>query len=208
MNDVDNPLEPFKRATTAAIRAIAENDELDVNFGPGAPTAQGDRIRLPLPSQGASATEIDAVRGIGDEYALRYRHHNAQLHARFSPQGGPAQEMFEWIESARIASLGAQRMEGVAGNLDAHLEAQCRQAAFDAVTAEADAPLSVAVGLIVRQQLTGRELPPSAENVVQYWREHVLESAGEHIEALRAHVGAPPSHVVVRTIPTSFWSRS
>ena len=39
MIDVDNPLEPFKRATTAAIRAIAENDELDVNFGPGAPTA-------------------------------------------------------------------------------------------------------------------------------------------------------------------------
>ena len=57
------------------------------------------------------------------------------------------------------------------------------------MTAEADAPLSVAVGLIVRQQLTGRELPPSAENVVQYWREHVLESAGEHIEALRDHVG-------------------
>ncbi|HCY05662.1 MAG TPA: cobaltochelatase subunit CobT [Gammaproteobacteria bacterium] len=189
MNDVDNPLEPFKRATTAAIRAIAENDELDVNFGPGAPAAQGDRVRLPLPSQGASAAEIDAVRGIGDEYALRYRHHNAQLHARFSPQGGPAQEMFEWIESARIASLGAQRMAGVAGNLDAHLEVQCQQAAFDTVTVEADAPLSVAVGLIVRQQLTGRELPPSAENVVQYWREHVLESAGEHIDALRAHIG-------------------
>ena len=189
MNDVDNPLEPFKRATTAAIRAIAENDELDVNFGPGAPAAQGDRVRLPLPPQGASAAEIDAVRGIGDEYALRYRHHNAQLHARFSPQGGPAQEMFEWIESARIASLGAQRMAGVAGNLDAHLEVQCQQAAFDTVTVEADAPLSVAVGLIVRQQLTGRELPPSAENVVQYWREHVLESAGEHIDALRAHIG-------------------
>ena len=90
---------------------------------------------LPLPAQGASAAEINALRGIGDEYALRYRHHNAQLHSRFSPQGGPAQEMFEWIEAARIASLGAQRMEGVAGNLDAHLEAQCQQAAFDAVTA-------------------------------------------------------------------------
>ena len=189
MNEVDNPLEPFKRATPAAIRAIAENDELDINFGPGAPAVQGQRLRLPLPAHGASAAEINALRGIGDEYALRYRHHNAQLHSRFSPQGGPAQEMFEWIEAARIASLGAQRMEGVAGNLDAHLEAQCQQAAFDAVTAEADAPLSVAVGLIVRQQLTGRELPPSAENVVQYWREHVLESAGEHIEALREHVG-------------------
>ena len=115
MNDVDNPLEPFKRATTAAIRAIAENDELDVNFGPGAPTAQGDRIRLPLPSQGASAAEIDAVRGIEDEYALRYRHHNAQLHARFSPQGGPAQRCSNglnplvshpWAPSVWRGSLG------------------------------------------------------------------------------------------------------
>ena len=76
MNEVDNPLEPFKRATTAAIRAIAENDELDINFGPGAPAVQGQRLRLPLPAQGASAAEINALRGIGDEYALRYRHHN------------------------------------------------------------------------------------------------------------------------------------
>ena len=95
--------------------------------------------------------------------------------------------MFEWIESL-VSHPGRPAYGGGRWELDARIEAQCRQAAFDAVTAEADAPLSVAVGLIVRQQLTGRELPPSAENVVQYWREHVLESA-EHIEALRAHVG-------------------
>ena len=34
--------------------------------------------------------------------------------------------MFEWIESARIASIGAMRMKGVAQNLDAHLEVQCK----------------------------------------------------------------------------------
>ena len=42
--------------------------------------------------------------------------------------------------------------------------------------------------LLVRQQLAGRELPPSAEHVVRYWREHVMENAGEHVEALRDHV--------------------
>ena len=36
MNDAENPLEPFKRATTATIRAIAEDEELDIHFGPGA----------------------------------------------------------------------------------------------------------------------------------------------------------------------------
>ena len=43
-------------------------------------------------------------------------------------------------------------------NLDAHLEAQCQQAAFDSLTEQTEAPLSVAVGLIVRQRLTGRSL--------------------------------------------------
>jgi len=45
------------------------------------------------------------------------------------------------------------------------------------------------VGLIVRQRLTGRSLPDSAENLVRFWRDHVLEHAGEHIDALRDHVG-------------------
>jgi cobaltochelatase CobT len=188
MSDAENPLDPFKRATTATIRAIAGDDELDVTFGAGPPVVRGGTLRLPLPSVGADQSEIDAVRGVGDEFALRFKHHNPRLHSLYSPDGGPAQEMFEWIESARIASLGAMRMKGVAQNLDAHLEVQCKQAAFDTITAESDAPLSVAVGLLVRQQLTGRELPPSAEHVVQYWREHVMENAGEHIEALRDHV--------------------
>ena len=102
MNDAENPLEPFKRATTATIRAIAEDEELDIHFGPGAPSAQGSRLRLPTPSLGASSEEIDAVRGIGDEYALRYKYHDASLHSRFCPSSGAAQEMFEWIELSLI----------------------------------------------------------------------------------------------------------
>ena len=188
-SDGDNPLEPFKRAMTATMRALAQDDELEVSFGPGAPTARGNRMRVPLPNVGASSQEVDAVRGIGDQFALRMRHHDAGLHARFTPNGGPAQEMFEWIEDARIASIGSLRMEGVAQNLDARLETQCQQAAFDSITAETEAPLSVAVGLLVRQELTGRELPPSAENVARFWRDHVESHAGEQIRSLRGRIG-------------------
>ncbi len=188
MSEAESPLEPFKRAMTATMRALAEDEELDVSFGPGAPSARGNRMRVPLPSVGSTEQEVNAVRGIGDQFALRLRHHDASLHARYTPQGGPAQEMFEWIEDARIASIGSMRMEGVAQNLDARLETQCQQAAFDTITAETEAPLSVAVGLLVRQELTGRELPPSAENVVRFWREHVEAHAGEHIRALKNKV--------------------
>ena len=185
MSDAESPLEPFKRATTATMRALAEDDELEVSFGPGTASARGNRMRVPLPNVGASEAEINAVRGMGDQMALRQRHHDGGLHARFMPQGGPAQEMFEWIEDARIAAIGSARMEGVARNLEAQLESQCKQAAFDTITTETEAPLSVAVGLLVRESLTGRELPPSAENVVRFWRDHIQAHAGEHIEALK-----------------------
>ncbi len=188
MSDAENPLEPFKRAMTATMRALAEDDELEVSFGPGAPSARGNRMRVPLPSVGCSDNEVNSVRGVGDQFALKMRHHDPALHARYTPAGGPAQEMFDWIEEARIASIGSLRMEGVAQNLDARLEVQCQQAAFDTITAETEAPLSVAVGLLVRQELTGRELPPSAENVVRFWRDHIESHAGEHIRGLKDHI--------------------
>ena len=184
MADPSEALETYKRATAATLRAIAENDELDVTFGKGAAGLRGQNIHVPLPNVGCNAEELNALRGVGDEFALKMRYHDDGVHARNAPRAGPAQEMFEWVEDARVASIGSLRMEGVARNLEAALEAVCKQAAFDTVTAETEAPLSVAVGLIVRQRLTGRPLPPSAENVVRFWRDFVEERAGKHIESL------------------------
>ena len=77
MSEVENPLEPFKRAMTATMRAIAEDDELEVTFGPGAPTARGSRMRVPLPIVGCSEQEVNSIRGVGDQFALKMRHHDA-----------------------------------------------------------------------------------------------------------------------------------
>lgn len=185
MSEADHPLELYKRATTATIRALAENDELEVTFGQGPPSLRGNRLRVPAPSLGASDEELNAARGAGDEFALKLRYHDASCHARNAPkEGGPALEMFQWLEDARVSSIGALRMAGVASNLDANLERQCKQAAFDTITNRTDAPLSIAVGLMAREVLTGRALPPSAENVAQHWREFVEDQAGEQLREL------------------------
>ena len=184
MTDHDDALEIYKRATTATLRAIAESDELEVTFGKGVAGLRGSSIHVPLPRLGCDETELNALRGVGDEFALKLRYHDDAVHSRLCPRPGPAQEMFTWVEDARVASIGAMRMEGVARNLEAALEAVCKQAAFDTVTAETEAPLSVAVGLIVRERLTGRALPPAAENVVRFWRDYVDERAGDHIQSL------------------------
>ena len=185
MTDHSEALEIYKRATTATLRAIAENDDLEVTFGKGAAGLRGNNIHMPLPQIGCAESELNAVRGVGDELALKLRYHDDAVHARLRPRPGLADEMFTWVEDARVASIGAMRMEGVARNLEAALEAVCEQAAFDTVTAKTEAPLSVAVGLIVRERLTGRALPRAAENVVRFWRDHVEERVGAHIQSLR-----------------------
>ena len=185
----DSPIEAFKRAMTATIRALAENDNLEVAFCKENPELQGDTVRVVSPELGCSAEELNTIRGIGDELALRVRFHDVQVHTQHCPTAGPARELFQWVEDARVTSLGALRMEGVARNLDASLDQICRQANFDRITAATDAPLGVAVGLIVREQLTGRELPPAAENVARFWREYVHQQAGDAIEALSLCIG-------------------
>lgn len=166
------------------MRAIAENEELEVAFTQGNVTVQSSNVNVPLPQIGCTEHELNALRGVGDEIALKIRYHDETVHRRHTPVAGPAQELFDWVEDARVASIGTLKMEGVAQNLDANLDKLCKQAAFDRITAQTDAPLGVAVGLIVREHLTGRELPASAENVAQFWREYVEEHAGEDIHSL------------------------
>ena len=188
MQDDIDPLDTFKRAMTATMRALSDNDEMEVSFGKGSASVQGNAVRVPQPNVGCNESELNAVRGVGDEIALKMRYHDAGVHRSFTPVAGPAQELFEWVEDARVVSIGALRMEGVAQNLDANLEAICKQAEFDQITAETEAPLGVAVGLIVRQRLTGRSLPPAAEHVAQFWRDYVEKNAGTHIDALKGAI--------------------
>ena len=106
MIDDDTPLEPFKRAMTATMRALAEDEELDVTFGAGAPAARGNRLRVPLPVLGSSAAEINTLRGVGDQMALNLRHHDQSTHARYAPPGVLRRrcfnglKMLEWRPSA------------------------------------------------------------------------------------------------------------
>ena len=47
----ENPAEPFKRAVGTAVRALAGEPELEVNFSAEPPALKGKKARLPLPSR-------------------------------------------------------------------------------------------------------------------------------------------------------------
>ena len=108
----ENPSEPFKRAVAVAVRSLAGEPELEVNFSAEPPSLKGLKARLPTPTRTLPAHEVAMVRGVGDAYALRKAYHDEKVNARFRPQSADSQAIFEAAEQARVEAIGANAMAG------------------------------------------------------------------------------------------------
>jgi cobaltochelatase CobT len=174
----DTPTDLFKRALAQSTRALAGAEELEVTFGAEGPRLAGDRIVLPHPPRVLSDSEAERLRGQADGLALRLAHHDAKRHAQLRPQGERARALFDAVEEMRVQALGANAMAGVAANLTAALIERCEKRGFARMEDRASAPLADALGLIVRERLTGLPTPEVARGVVESWRKDIEKAHG------------------------------
>ena len=189
MSQPENPVEPFKRAVTATLRAIAENDEIEVSYGSEGAGIHGSRARLPLPSRELPPREVGQIRGMADSLALRVRHHDERLHAARAPKGQDARALFNAVELARIEALGARRMVGVARNLNDALERECEARGFAKVQHREQASLADAVRLMLRERFTGATAPEPGRRIVDLWRDEIESKAGADFRKLAETIG-------------------
>ncbi len=184
MSKSRNPTEPFKSAVTSALRAIAKNREIEVQFGaertdPAAPVA-----RLPLPSREFSAQEAAEIRGAADAFALRRRYHSDQVHADYRPINELAAAVYDAMEQARIEGLGSREMVGCSHNLDAALAQRLTTYKPAVSTDPARADLPFVLNLLVRERLTGKAIPDAARAVVGAIRPWIESRAGADLKAI------------------------
>ncbi|HMF24276.1 MAG TPA: cobaltochelatase subunit CobT [Pseudolabrys sp.] len=184
----ESPTEPFKRAVTGCLRALARKPELEVAFAAERPGLLGGKVRLPEPPRKLGKAEAAVVRGHADAIALRLACHNVALHRRLQPSGQQARAVFEAVEQARVEAIGARRMDGVAQNLTAMLDERFHRGKFDEITERADAPIEDALALMVRERLTGMAPPPAAKKLVDLWRPLIEDRAGRDLDRLEGLV--------------------
>jgi cobaltochelatase CobT len=180
----DSPTEPFKRAVTGCLRAIARKPELEVSFAAERPGIAAGKARLPEPPRKLTASDAAIVRGHADSIALKLACHDPSVHRKLVPGGQQARAVFEAVEQARVEAIGARRMAGVAKNLSAMLDDRFHRGKFDEVTDRADAPIEEAVALIVRERLTGQAPPRAAGKIVELWRPLIEDRAGRDLDRL------------------------
>ncbi len=184
----DAAQEPFKRAVAGAMRAMAKSPNLDVSFAPERPslvtTEDGAKARLPEPARKLSLKDAAILRGCADSMALRLACHSDAMHRRMVPTTTEGRAAFDAMEQARVESIGARRMAGVAGNIAAMLDDRYQRANYDAVTSRADAPLEDALALIARERLTGLAPPAHGQKIVELWRGFIEERGGAELDRL------------------------
>ncbi|WP_166041109.1 cobaltochelatase subunit CobT [Sphingosinicella sp. YJ22] len=184
MADKDNPVETFRHALASAARALAEDAEAEVSFTSDLPSAQGKSIKAPMPGRTLSARDIAEARGFADAAALKLKHHNPRLHARAQPADDIARAVFDAAEQARVEALGARAMEGVRANLAGLAEMRLRTDPLVRARTREEVPLSSAVGLLVRERLTGDAPPPAAKAGLDLVAEWIEDKAGADLDAL------------------------
>jgi cobaltochelatase CobT len=197
-------IEPLRNAIAGCVRAVAGNAEVEVVFSPERPGFAGDRMRLPELSKRPTVHDVAMTRGLGDSMALRKACHDAKVHATMSPQGDDARAVFDAVEQARVEAIGANRMAGMASNLDTVLTDRLQKSNYLSVTRREDAPIEEAVALLVREKLTGRTTPPEAGRVLDVWRDYLEEKGAGDLEKLPDAINDQPAFAkLVRNLLTS-----
>ena len=180
----DNPADPFKKALAEATKTMANDPDLTVTFSVDPAGMTKDSMRLPQVSRRMTRDEVLLARGTADAFALKRKFHDESVAARYTPTGALAREIYEAMETARCEAVGARTMPGTAGNIDAKIGHEADRKGYAQITAQADAPLALAAGYLVRHLATGRELPKGAANVMGLWREFIESQASETLENL------------------------
>src|SRR5262245_62828493 len=104
----ESPTEPFKRAVTSCLRAIARVPELEVAFAAERPGLAPGKARLPEPPRKLSKRDAAIVRGHADSLALRLACHDPAVHRKQMPGNMQARGIFDAVEQARVEAIGAR----------------------------------------------------------------------------------------------------
>ncbi|MGH1376523.1 MAG: cobaltochelatase CobT-related protein [Alphaproteobacteria bacterium] len=171
--------EDFKRNTTSTMRAMSRKHDLEVTYSDIQKASDDIKTvsipRLPAPSANMDKRTRNLIRGCADTYALKFAHHDPDIHRHNGQTDLQAQAAMDALEQARCDSIGMLSMDGVTQNLNTVLDEKSRKRGFADIKSREDISLSDALHIVVRSELTGIAPPPSTQKVIEYWKPWIEE---------------------------------
>ena len=112
-----------------------------------------------MPSRSLTAELVAEAREFAGAFALRLKLHDTALHAKAAPVEAVARAVYDAVETARVEALGARGYAGIGDNLAHALDVRLRSDPLTRARNRDEVPLSTALGLLLRERMTGRPSP-------------------------------------------------
>jgi len=180
--------DPFRKALIHSTRALAEDPELEVVFGPDGPRIDGQKLVLPNPPRDLNEKQSQQIRGIADRLAIRYAHHDAGVHARARPRDSTSADAFDALEDARLEAIGAHAMGGVRQNLNAANLGALEKSGLINKESKDEVGLASMLGQIAREYLTGDKAPGIIQRIINFFRGDIESKTGERLQKLLPYI--------------------
>ena len=166
MNRYNPSIDTLKDAVLATTRALSRDQKLKKTLN------KITALEISLPSPPKKRSELAPYRGKADSIALTNRYTNEKIRADAGSK--KLNLLLEVFEDIRVEVLGSKKYPGVAANLKAKFEDQCKE---DLLIENKDDFLESAIQVWLRQILL-KEVPnKSATNLLKPWKK-ILNDKG------------------------------
>ncbi len=190
-------VETFKRATAAAVRAVAQRGDIVVSYGSTATHDLHVHLPMPLPKNLHERTTKLRIRGTADSIALKLRYHDSRVHSLYQPLTFPAQSIYDAIEHSRVETLGINKFKGVSINIFSTHEQIFQNKGYQHAIRAEDVPIEEALRLLALEELTGLQAFPAAHHAARLWRQNLENDSVAFLVELRRHIDDQKAFAII-----------
>ena len=177
--------ELFRRGLAGATSALVSRTGIKVTFSNlESPSINQDNIALPLPPPKMSTGEIGKYRGAADSAALWLRYHDSNVHNLMAPMDTKSRKIFDACELARVESLGALQMNGVANNLNNNISHQLMLEGIEHPNKNEEFPIEWAIRLILQERIAPNSIPKVSKSLTKLSKPDIERKVGNRLNQL------------------------
>lgn len=182
--------EIWKKSVAGALRALAYNPELSVEFQGNTPRITQDHIFLPDIGHNPNELQKTLLRGQADSIGLWIAHHDEVLCDELSVSDSSLKDFCDRLEQVRVEALGIKQFQGIARNIQKLYEFhdEEKKELFQNTESQTDIPAEEALFLLLREELTGLPTPDISKKALNLWRSSLEEKAGNLFKELSQHI--------------------
>ena len=108
--------ERFKSAVSSAVKAIAENYDIEIKFGNNTNTKKNS-LNLPEVANLKKLQDFTNLRAFADSAALKIKYTDKKIYLENEPEGSMAKTLYAIAEKIRYEKIGANKLKGVKNNI-------------------------------------------------------------------------------------------